>query len=62
VGIAIALVSGRVIASMLYGISPHDPTALGVMATIMLFAAFAASLVPAWRAGAVDPVVAMRAN
>ena len=61
-GVAITLVSAPLVASMLYGTSAHDPAALSTMAGVMLIVAIIASIVPAWRAGRVDPAVAMRAD
>jgi putative ABC transport system permease protein len=60
VGVAIALVvSGRV-ASLLYGVSPHDPVVLVGAAAVLLLGAGAAAVVPARRAMAIDPMRAMR--
>jgi putative ABC transport system permease protein len=47
---------------MLHDVSPLDPiTFVGVGAGLSLVA-FVASLVPAWRATLVDPVVALKAE
>jgi predicted permease len=59
-GIALALALGRVVESLLFDASPRDPVVLGVVATTLLLVAVAASLIPAWRAGRVDPVIALR--
>ena len=62
VGIALALAGGRLIASLLYGVSASDPFAITVAASALLTIATVASLVPAWRAAKADPVQALRAE
>jgi len=61
-GALLTLANARVLGAFLYGVSPFDlPTLL--MATGALgLAALLASLVPAWRAVRVDPLIAMRAE
>jgi predicted permease len=61
-GIALALALGRIVASLLYGVSPSDPLAILVAAAVLLGVAVAASFVPAWRAGRSDPVSALRTD
>jgi ABC-type antimicrobial peptide transport system permease subunit len=61
-GIVIAVMSAPTIESLLYGTSARNPAVLGLTAVVMLVAAVVASLVPAWRAGTVDPTVAMRSE
>jgi ABC-type antimicrobial peptide transport system permease subunit len=61
-GIGFALLAGRLVASLLYGVSPGDPVAIAVVALGLLAAAAAAALIPALRAGRVDPVAALRAE
>ena len=60
VGAAMALALGRVVASMLYKISPHDPGVLIAVSLMLLAVAIGACLVPAWRATRVDPVRALQ--
>jgi putative ABC transport system permease protein len=60
IGFAIALIGGRVLGSLLYGIAPDDaPTYEAVSIALMLIAALA-SWLPARRAAVIDPVIAMR--
>jgi predicted permease len=61
-GVAFALAAGQLIASLLYGVTPRDPVTIGVVVVALLGAAAAAAFVPAWRAGRVDPVSALRAD
>lgn len=62
VGIGGALALGRLVASLLYGTTPRDPTAMIVAAVILIGTSVVASLLPARRAARVDPVVALRAE
>ena len=60
VGLAGAFALNRLIASLLFGVQPTDPTTIvAVVATITLVAAVACWL-PAWRASRVDPNVVLR--
>jgi predicted permease len=59
-GLGGALAMGRVIASLLYGLKPWDPTTLAGAAGVLLLVAVAASWVPARRAAGIDPMKALR--
>jgi predicted permease len=62
IGLAGALVTTRVVAAFLFGLSPRDP-ALFVIVTATLFGiALVAGFVPARRSAGVDPVRALRAE
>jgi ABC-type antimicrobial peptide transport system permease subunit len=61
-GVGVALAAARIIQSMLFQVSPHDPVTLAGIGVLLGLAAAAACLVPAWRATRVDPVVALRAE
>ncbi|HTV56088.1 MAG TPA: ABC transporter permease, partial [Terriglobia bacterium] len=60
IGIIGSLAITRVMASMLYGISAHDPLTYAVVAFIIAAVALLACYVPAHRATKVDPIVALR--
>jgi putative ABC transport system permease protein len=60
VGIGVALLTGRLMTTLLFGVSPMDlPTLLGVPAALLVVA-MAACLIPARRAAAVDPARILR--
>ena len=60
VGLAGALVAGRLMASFLYNINGSDPLTLGIVVFTLGAAALLACWVPAQRATRVDPMVALR--
>jgi len=55
-----ALAVSRLLSSLLYGVSTVDPLTFGLVPLLVLLAAIAATWVPAWRAGRVSPVEALR--
>jgi putative ABC transport system permease protein len=66
IGVALGLVAawllGRVLAPELYEVSPHDPLTFTLVACILLAAAWSACVIPARRAGRLDPLVALRSE
>jgi putative ABC transport system permease protein len=60
IGICSALAATRAMQSMLYGVAAADPRIYAAVAVVVLAVALAASMVPARRAAAVDPVIALR--
>ena len=64
VGVAIGLVASfivtRIVASQIWGVSPHDPLTLSIVVVVMALVGFAACYVPARRATRVDPMIALR--
>jgi ABC-type antimicrobial peptide transport system permease subunit len=60
VGALASLALGKLVASLLYGVSPRDPWVLAASASVLLAAAALACLIPARRAATVDTTVALR--
>jgi putative ABC transport system permease protein len=59
-GAVAALLLARSIRSMLFQVSPNDPTTYGAVALVLTAVALTASYIPARRATRVDPIVALR--
>jgi putative ABC transport system permease protein len=62
IGLLIALAGGRLIDSLLYGVSSRDPVVIGLTTTALLTIAFVACWLPARRAARISPVDALRAD
>ena len=62
VGLAAAWFVTDVVSTFLYGLSPHDPATLAVVALSLGMVALVATLVPARRAARVDPLQALRSE
>jgi ABC-type antimicrobial peptide transport system permease subunit len=60
IGAPAALLSGKLIASLLFGLGGHDPASLLVAVAVMLLIAALAGYLPARRASRIDPMVALR--
>jgi putative ABC transport system permease protein len=61
-GLAGAAAASQLLRSFLFGVSPFDPFVLTLAALAVLLLAIAASLLPAQRAAAVDPTLALRSE
>jgi putative ABC transport system permease protein len=59
-GVVSALALSRLIAAMVFGVSPHDAATLTAVAVLLTIVGVTASLVPAYRAARIDPAVALR--
>jgi predicted permease len=62
VGLASAFAGSKLLAHLLFAVSPHDPMSFGITAVALMAAAAAAAYLPARRASRVDPAVALRAD
>jgi ABC-type antimicrobial peptide transport system permease subunit len=61
-GLALAIVASKLVASLLYGVAPRDPGTFLAVVTVLLVVAALASALPAWRATRADPLDALRAE
>jgi len=59
-GLIGAAAATRVIASLLFGVSTTDVVTFLAVPVLLAAVAFAATVIPAWRATSVDPMVALR--
>lgn len=60
VGLAGAFALNRLIASLLYGVQPSDPTTIVAVVATIVSVAVVTCWVPAWRASRVDPNIVLR--
>ena len=60
VGVAMAVLMGRGIASLLYGVRPNDPVVFGTIVVSIGLIALMSSWIPARRAAGMDPMEALR--
>lgn len=59
-GVAGSLAAGRLLAGMLYGVGASDAITMSAVVVTLSGAATLASLMPAWRASRIDPLIALR--
>jgi putative ABC transport system permease protein len=62
VGVALALGSTRLLASLLYGVTPLDPATFVSVAAVLMGAAAGATYLPARRATRVSPAIVLRGD
>jgi predicted permease len=61
-GAAAAAFGARLLGALLYEVEPSNPVVLASAVSLLLVVAFCATYLPAWRAAAIDPVAALRAE
>jgi putative ABC transport system permease protein len=59
-GLCMATIGAFALRSLLFGIAPADPSSLGSVVAVLVFAAVLACYVPARRASRLDPAEALR--
>jgi ABC-type antimicrobial peptide transport system permease subunit len=60
IGLIVSAALGRLVASLLFGVSPTDVVTLGAAAALLTVVAMVGCYLPARRATLVDPLVALR--
>jgi len=60
IGLIFSGIMAPLISSVLYGVRPLDPEVFIAVPLILIIVVLLASYIPAWRAGRVNPVVALR--
>ena len=60
VGMVLAGLSGRLVATFLFGVDPLDPLTFVSVPFVILLTAIVAAAAPAWRASRINPVEAFR--
>jgi ABC-type antimicrobial peptide transport system permease subunit len=60
IGLAGAFALGRVLAGLVFGVSPSDPATFAAVSFLLAMVALLAILVPAFRATRVDPMTVLR--
>lgn len=61
-GVAGSLAGARFMASLLFGVTPADPISIAAAVSVLAGVAILAAWIPARRAAAIDPLVALRAE
>jgi putative ABC transport system permease protein len=61
-GVIVALSTSSALRSMLYGVGATDAVTYAAGCAVLIVSTLAASWIPAWRAGRVDPTVVMRSE
>jgi predicted permease len=60
VGLPLVLAGSRYVESLLYGLEPRDPVAIGLAVALLVSCGVAAAFAPARRASRIDPLIAIR--
>jgi ABC-type antimicrobial peptide transport system permease subunit len=61
-GLASAFFVGKIMKSHLYGVAQMDPLVISAVALILAVIALAASVIPSWRASAINPGIVLNGS
>jgi ABC-type antimicrobial peptide transport system permease subunit len=61
-GLAATAATTKILSAFLFGLSPRDPTTLGLVTMILMAIAVIAGYVPARRAAGIDPMRTLKAE
>jgi ABC-type antimicrobial peptide transport system permease subunit len=59
-GLVVATAATRLVASLLFGLTPTDPLTIGIATLLMVTVALLAGYLPERRASRIDPMLALR--
>jgi putative ABC transport system permease protein len=62
IGVAGAAIAAKLVASMVYGLTPLDPATFAMAAVVLISVALIATWLPARRATRTDPLIALRSQ
>jgi ABC-type antimicrobial peptide transport system permease subunit len=62
IGVPCAFAASRLVADMLFGVSPNDLATMAGVSVLLLIVALVAGYLPARRASELDPMIALRAE
>ena len=62
IGLGLAYLTSRLVGTLLYGVKPHDPWIMTAVTLVLFVGGLAAAFIPARRAAAVDPMVALKSE
>jgi ABC-type antimicrobial peptide transport system permease subunit len=62
IGVTVAFLFSRLIAGILFNVSPTDPFTFAAVTALLVVVAICACVIPARRATSINPVIALRAN
>ena len=60
IGLPAAMAAGKLMSGQLFGVQPWDPVMLTLATLLLGLASLMASVIPAWRAAGIEPMVALR--
>ena len=58
----LAAATTRVLTKFLFNVTPTDPWTFALVALLLISAALAAGVLPAWRASRLDPLIVLRGD